>query len=202
MAHTLYKLVLSLFAALVLWTGLSPVQAQDRAREVRTVLEQRDRQIKAVLGNKTALTAAERAQLKEVINDGIDFEAMARQALGSHWGTLSAQQRAEFVDVFSGIVRAQSLSNLDVYRARVTYGDVKVSGNTARAATTAIYKEVPTKVEYVLALEGGAWRVQDIVLDGVSTADGYARSFQSVIRKRGYDALMQSLRKKLASVEQ
>jgi phospholipid transport system substrate-binding protein len=46
----------------------------------------------------------------------------------------------------------------------------------------------------------GEWRVVDIVLDDVSTAEGYARSFQTVIRKRGFDALMTSLNKKLDSM--
>lgn len=191
-----------LFAALV-FAGVyaTPAQGQDRAAEIRTLLEQRDRQVKSVLGGKETVTGQQREQLKKVINDNIDFQAMGRAALGSHWDGLTAQQQTEFVNTFSEIVRHQSLSNLDIYRAKVTYGDVQVNGNTARAVTTVAYKEVPAKVEYALSYHDGAWHVQDIILDGVSTVDGYARSFQTVIRKRGFDALMTSLQKKLNEVK-
>lgn len=175
-------------------------QDPDKAREVRQLLEQRDREIKALLGDQKTFTNAQRERLREVVNQGIDFEAMGRRALGEFWNDTTPSQRDEFVDVFSQIVRAQSLSNLDVYRSKVTYKDVTVEGDTATVLTSTVYKDVPTDVTYVMGLNDGEWMVQDIVLDDVSTADGYARSFQTVIRKKGFDALMTSLNKKLDSM--
>lgn len=175
-------------------------RAQDEATEVRKLLEQRDDEIKQVLGDKKTLTDAQRDQLKEVINQGIDFEGMAQIALGEFWSTTAKERRSEFVDVFSEIVRAQSLSNLDVYRSTVKYESVSVEGDSAHVVTSTVYKDVPTEVRYALTLKDGEWRVVDIVLDDVSTADGYARSFQTVIRKKGFDALMASLNKKLESM--
>jgi phospholipid transport system substrate-binding protein len=171
--------------------------AQDRSKEVKQLLEQRDREIKQLLGSKNTFTEEQKDKLKDVINAGIDFEAMGRTALGEHWSKITPAQRKEFVDVFSAIVRNQSLSNLDVYRAQVTYKSVTVKDNVAHVQTTTVYKNVPTRVDYVLGLADGEWRVQDIVLDDVSTADGYARSFQTVVRKKGFDSLMASLHKKL-----
>lgn len=175
-------------------------QPQDEASQVRQLLEQRDDQIKHVLGDKKSLTQAQRDQLKDVINQGIDFEGMAQIALGEFWNKTAVQQRNEFVDVFSEIVRAQSLSNLDVYRSTVAYKGVTVHGDSAHVATTTVYKDVPTEVRYALNREDGEWRVVDIILDDVSTAEGYARSFQTVIRKKGFDALMASLNRKLESM--
>ena len=68
------------------------------------------------------------------------------------------------------------------------------------AKVNEVYKNVPTEVVYLLGLKDDQWRVRDIVLDDVSTADGYARSFQTVVRKRGFDALMESLTRKLDSM--
>ena len=194
----LSTLLLSLFITSVSTDALA--QSQNEAAEVRQLLEQRDDEIKEVLGDAGTLTDTQRDQLKHVVNQGIDFEGMARLALGDYWGQTPSQQRDEFVHVFSEIVRAQSLSNLDVYRSDVSYEGVTVEGDEAEVVTTTIYKEVPTEVRYLLNRKDGEWRVVDIVLDDVSTADGYARSFQTVIRKRGFDALMTSLNKKLDSM--
>ncbi len=198
----LKRIPLFLFAVLMLGASLVPAaSAQDQSKEIRTMLESRDREIKALLGNKKTLSTADKAKLKDMINGVIDFEAMSRQALGPHWTPLTTAQKKAFVDVFSEIVRGQSLANLDIYRTKTTYGKIAVTGDSARAMTSVIYKDVPAKVEYVLARNDGEWFVTDIILDEVSTAGGYERSFQSVVRKRGFDALMTSLNKKRASME-
>lgn len=192
--------ILSILVAGVLFAGIAiPAHGQDRVKEVRQFLEQRDREIKELLGDKKQLTDKQRDQLKTVVNERIDFELMSQDALGAHWSSLEPAQRKEFVEVFSQIVRNQSLSNLDIYRSRVTYGEITVTDGEARAVTTTTYKDVPAEVVYLLRKKDGDWRVHDIVLDNVSTAEGYARSFQTVIRKKGFASLMTSLRKKLES---
>lgn len=183
---------------LCVFTGSA--QAQNKEQEIRTMLEQRDQEIKRVLGNNDTFTQQQRDQLKNLINGVIDFEAMGKTALGPHWNDLSAEQRKEFIDVFSEIVRSQSLADLDIYRTNVEYKNITVNGNSARVETSVTYKDVPTRVDYVLGYRNNEWRVDDIILDDVSTAEGYARSFQSVVRKKGFDSLMASLRKKLDRV--
>lgn len=185
--------------ALLLALVALPAAAQTRSTDIQSMLQQRDREIKTLLGTQDTFTQAQRDQLKTLINDVIDFRAMSELALGTHWDDLTAAERDRFVDVFSEIVRNQSLSNLDIYRAPVTYQNVDVDGDAARVTTTTVYKETPATVIYVMGLEEGTWRVHDIVLDDVSTAEGYARSFQRVILRKGFDALMASLEKKLAS---
>ncbi len=197
MTARLYKSVFLLLMGFFLASGgASTANAQDRAREIRTLLEQRDREIKGLLGTKKTFTDQQREQLKNVINGVIDFEAMGRDALGAHWAKLTPAQKKEFVDVFGEIVRAQSLADLDMYRTKVAYNKINVKGDSAFVQTSVTYKNVPARVDYALGLKNGKWYVEDIILDDVSTTGGYARSFQAVVRKRGFDALMTSLRKK------
>jgi phospholipid transport system substrate-binding protein len=190
-----------LLAVLFLGTPAATYAQGDEAGSIRTMLEQRDQDVKQILGTSDSFTQAQREHLKTEINDVISFEAMSQQALGPFWSDLTADQRQSFVEVFSDIVRAQSLSDLDVYRSQVTYETVDVEGDSAYVKTTTIYKETPMPVEYIMGREDGTWFVHDIILDDVSTAEGYARSFQTVIRKKGFDALMNSLEKRRAKIE-
>lgn len=176
----------------------APAQAQDTATEdeIRQMLEERDQEIKSILRGSDDYTAEQRQRLKELINGVIDFRVMAQTALGPHWDTLSTDRRDTFVSVFRDVVRAQSMSDLGVYNSRVTFDQISVQGDSAFVRTTTEYKGTRTPVEYVLERREGEWRAEDIILDDVSTAEGYARSFQSVIRKRGFGALMASLERK------
>jgi phospholipid transport system substrate-binding protein len=191
-----------LLPALFLFGALMPplAEAQTAEREIRTLLEQRDRQlkqaIKPLIDNPKGATSAQKSRVADLINGLVDFHEMGRQALGPHWEGLSSTQRTAFIDVFSEIVRSQSLADFEVYNAAVTYGEIRVSGNSATVATRTTYKGKSTKVDYQLARKDGSWYATNITIDDVGTVEGYARSFQSVIRKRGFDALMASLRKK------
>jgi len=192
-----------LAAVLLLGVGVTHVQAQGEsatAAEIRQMLEKRDQQIKSILSGTDDYTAEQRAQLKELINGVIDFRVMGQRALGPHWEDLSAEQRDEFVSVFHDVVRAQSMSDLGVYNSKVTYDQIEIHDDSAFVRTQTRYEGRATPVEYVLKRREGEWRAEDIVVDGVSTAEGYARSFQTVVRQHGFDRLMKSLRSKREEV--
>mgnify|MGYP006423552085 CR=1 FL=1 len=195
---SLSALTCGLALLLALVPSLRPAQAQDAAeQEIRTMLESRDQQIKSILGGDTSsFTDRQRDELKTLINGVIDFRSMGQVALGPFWDDLNDSQQAEFVNVFQDIVRAQSLADLEVYNSRVTYDKITVSGDSAYVETQTEYKDTQTPVIYDLQKQDSTWVAEDIVVDGVSTAESYARSFQTVVRKRGFDALMTSLKKK------
>ncbi len=196
-------IVAGLLASLLLIGGPSPAWAQGEsatAAEIREMLEGRDQQIKDILSGTDDYTTEQRTQLKELINGVIDFEVMGQRALGTHWEDLEEEQQREFVSVFQDVVRAQSMSDLGVYNSKVTYDQIEVHDDSAFVRTRTKYKGRTTPVEYVLERRDGEWRAEDIIVDGVSTAEGYARSFQTVVRQRGFETLMKSLRKKRAEV--
>ncbi len=171
--------------------------AQQTRADIQLMLRNRDGIIKKLVGTDDAIPASQKEKLRNVINDFIDFRSMGKAALGRHWKKLSPDQQTEFIDVFSRVVRSNSIADLDVYRSDVTYGDIQVTGQEAHVMTTITYKEVPTTVAYDLIYIDSTWRASDIILDEVSTVKGYSRSFQSLIRKKGFDELMKRLRKKL-----
>lgn len=192
---------LCLLAAILLFLPMTAAAQQSEAG-IRTMMESRDLEIKSWLGDGETISAEQKEQLRAVINDMIDFQSMGSTALGRHWKKLTPDQQTEYIDTFGKIVRSQSLADLEIYRSKVTYDQITVTGDEANVITTVIYKEIPTIVEYELRFSDDRWLATDIILDEVSTVKGYSRSFQSVIRKKGFDELMKRLRKKLDSLDE
>ena len=193
--YTFALLLTFLFTSALADSASARQAGEDEA--IRTMLEQREADIKQILGDDTELSDAQMDALRAAVNDMFDFESMGREALGRHWDEITADQQQSFVEVFAEIVRYQSLADVDIYRASVTYEEIAVSGDDARVTTTTVYKDVPTVVEYALRRSSDGWLATDVVLDEVSTVAGYSRSFQSYVRKRGFDALMENLNKRL-----
>ena len=164
--------------------------AQSESDRIREMLDSRDEEIKELLGpDGNDYTQEQREQLKDIVNDVIYYRAMAQAALGDTYHEISEEEREEFVSLFATIIRDNSLNSLDIYRADVIYDNIEVNGETARVETT---------VDYDMIKSGSDWVIVDMTIDDVSTAESYNRQFQSIIRQRGFDALLESLRRRAA----
>lgn len=191
-------LIVGLFGILFMHPSESRAQKSEDA--VRQLLEDRDDEIKELMGPKgTEYTQDQREKLKTIINDIIDYRAMAQQALQDTYDELSVEERDEFVDLFSTIIRDQSLNKLDIYRAEVKYEEITVEGDEAEVHTIAQLENVRTPVGYkMMYKDNSEWVVTDMIIDDVSTAESYQRQFQKIIRQKGYDSLLETLRKRAA----
>lgn len=166
--------------------------------QIRQLLDQRDQEIKELLGPKgTEYTQQQRDKLKDIINDIVDYRTMARKALQTTFDTLSVEKRDDFVDLFSQVVRDQSLNKLDIYRADIKYKRISVRGDSAYVETMAQLEDTRTPVYYSMEEQQEGWMITDMIIDEVSTVASYRRSFQNIINKKGFETLMQTLRKRV-----
>jgi phospholipid transport system substrate-binding protein len=173
-------------------------------------LEQRDQEIKQLLDNGAeSIQGEQREALGRLVFDLLDAEALAAYALQDTFDVISVEDREEFVDLFGRILRDQSLANLDIYKAEITYDSVAVANaNQLRPTvdvadityvvyTKARFEEVETPVLYIMT-EGKSesWRILDMSIDDVYTGESYRRQFQSIMRKRGFQPLLESLQRR------
>jgi phospholipid transport system substrate-binding protein len=191
---------ITLFVVTLVYAGVATnASAQTDAAGIQSLLEERDEEIKEILGPEgSEYTEEQRETLKTIINGIIDFEAMSKTALDDTYSEISEENRKEFVDLFSTIIRDNSLTKLDIYRAEVSYNEINIEGEEALIQTMAEVDEVRTPVDYRMEWKNGEWVITDMSIDDVYTAESYRRQFQRIIARRGFDALMDSLRKRAA----
>lgn len=194
-----YFSLLVIFIAGINFINPKALKAQHQQSEIKELLEQRDKEVKDLLGPKgKEYTKEQRDKLKDMINNIVDYREMADYALEETYDTLSTEEKNEFVDLFSTIIRDQSLNNLDIYRADVKYDTININDDSAVVKTIAQLEKVRTPVTYNMLYKDnkGGWVVTDIIIDDVSTAQSYRRQFQNIINKKGYDYLLKVLRKR------
>ena len=100
---------------------------------------------------------------------------------------------------FSGIIREQNFDSfLRYYReGKITYQSEEVeNGNAVVTAAVPLERE-QVEIVYKMHLVEKAWRVYDLVIDGVSTAEGNRRRYARYIEKKGYERLIAQLDKQL-----
>ena len=102
----------------------------------------------------------------------------------------------------TGISEKNFDSFVDYYRD----GDIVYDREEIDQPRASVYATVPLENEtigitYKLLRHTRSWRVYDLVIDDVSTADSNRRQYARYIEKHSFEKLMDRLKKQLAKLE-
>lgn len=144
-------------------------------------------------------------QLASVVEKFVDFEELAKRALGKTWDTLKPEQRKDFTETMKGLLRASYAQKaIGQANADVKYGKEAIKGDEAVVNTTLAVKKDQIPVDYKLykgAGKGATWRIYDVVTDEVSLVETYAGQFRKLLADKGFDGLLSTLKTKRAQLE-
>jgi phospholipid transport system substrate-binding protein len=143
-------------------------------------------------------------QLATVVEKFVDFEELAKRALGKSWDPLTPEQRKDFTDTMKGLLRASYAQKaIGQGNAAVKYGKETVKGEEATVATVITVKKDQVPVDYKLYRAGGkgAWRVYDVITDEVSLVETYRGQFRKLMADQGFDGLLKTLKAKREQLE-
>lgn len=185
--------------------GAAPAAAGAPTERLRTFFERANGVILAPEpeGGLEARVSAVRA----IVNEVFDFDGAAALALGRHWESLSASERAAFTRLYADVVERAYLAWVGS-KARVGEGgvtirwlDETIAGDTASVRSELLARtgsELP--IEYRMVRRGDDWLVRDVVVDGLSLAANYHVQFSRVLQLGSYDELVARLRERAGPV--
>ena len=134
-----------------------------------------------------------------------DLRLMARIASGKAWKTMTAEQRDRLAAAFAGMTVSTYASRFDGYSGQrfeiVSETQTRRKGVLVR---TNLVKSNGDKIslDYLLLNGGDRWRIVDIFLKRISELATRASEYTSVIRRKGVDALIDSLEKRIEAIQQ
>jgi phospholipid transport system substrate-binding protein len=128
-----------------------------------------------------------RQAIRDLVNDVFDFRGAAAMALGPAWLSKTPEDQAEFVRLF-GVFLERGFIGMIAQKASLTDGvkidylSESINKETAGVATTIQTRnghELP--IDYWFVRRGEGWKVQDVVIDGVSLVANYRAQFARVL---------------------
>lgn len=194
--------VVSMLGAVLLWG--SPVPAAEPGSPTYRVQEAVDR-VMNILGDpdwQTSDRSQERKRLVvETISKVIDYDEMARRALGQEWKARSDGERKSFVDAFRRFMESSYEGRFKDYSGEeVRYLGEQLAGDFAEVRTRLVSSKVDLPVNFRLVNKGGFWHVYDILVDGISLVGNYRAQFAGIIREASFHALLVKLMSKTVDV--
>jgi phospholipid transport system substrate-binding protein len=144
------------------------------------------------------------ALVDHIILTHVDFTEMARWVVGRNaWLAANSETQQAFVNEFKNlVVRSYARTLLEYTDQQIEFLPMRESvGSQKRIQIQSLIKEqgkAPIHMDYNLLREGNAWRVYDIVIEGVSLMQGYRAQFIDDIRTDGIKAVIEKMRQRNA----
>lgn len=147
-----------------------------------------------------------RAQrLQPVLTSTYDLAQMGQVAVGRSWQGTPPDQQRQLVDLFTQFTIATYASRFNGFsgeRFEMLGEQPAANGNVMVRTQIVRTNDRPVPINYLMRREGNAWRVIDVFLDSSISEVARRRSeFGSVIARGGMDALLQTLRDRIAQIE-
>ena len=137
-----------------------------------------------------------RQAVRALVNEVFDFRGASALALGPAWTSRTPEEQDEFVRLFAiflergfiGMIGAKASVSDGV---KIQYVDESIGDGWAGVATSLLARngqELP--VDYWFVRTGGNWKVQDVVIDGVSLIANYRSQFTRVLAGYPYSEVL------------
>jgi len=152
---------------------------------------------------RTDLTAKEKkVQVSGLVQEYLNMESMARRTLGSYWDDVTEEQRQQFSDLFVQVLEGTYLNRIGDYSdGSVKFLKQRVKGNKAIVDTQILTDDLEIPVQYKMIYVDGRWQVFDLVIESVSLIKNYRSSYGEIIRRKGYDGLLQLMEEKVKAMK-
>lgn len=143
-------------------------------------------------------TLERRRILWEEIGSIFNMEEMAKRALGRYWKERTPEERKEYVELFTALIKNTYLEKTDTYsgekvvllKERQDEGYCKVQTNFI----TRTGKEIA--VDFSMINNNGKLQIYDIIIEGVSLVNNYRSQFNDFLLKSSFKELVQNMREK------
>lgn len=135
-----------------------------------------------------------------IVTPHVDVEQVARSVLGKHWRGASDAQRQRFTEEFRRLLlRMYSIQVTEYTAIEIVYQPAQIASSGTEAVVptrVALPDRQPIPIDYRLRNRDGAWKVYDIVVDGISLISTYRSTFSEEVNRNGFDGLIARLAEK------
>src|SRR6516225_4700405 len=128
------------------------------------------------------------ARFRQLFHADFDGPGIARFVLGRYWRSASEEEQQEYLKLFEDyvvFVYGTRLSNFsgETFKVRGTRTDE--SGTIVSTDILSPGGEPPVKVDWRLVSNNGAFKINDVVIEGISMMVTQRSEFASVIQRHG-----------------
>jgi len=138
--------------------------------------------------SKKSPSAERLARFRQLFQADFDVPGIARFVLGRYWRSASEQEQQEYLKLFEDyvvFVYGTRLSSFNGETFKVRGSRTDDSGTIVSTDIISPNGEAPIKVDWRLITDHGSFRINDVIIEGISMLVTQRSEFASVIQRHG-----------------
>ncbi len=148
-------------------------------------------QVGVLVDDRRSAEAVRRQEFQTLFDNASDNHEMARFAIGRYWSQLNDEQRRQYMDLFPVYMAGYYWKTFSIY-----YGSnyAVLSEKTDANGRTVVHTQIQltndrpaVRVDWYLMREGGAFKIVDVEIEGLSQNLSYRDYFADIIQHNGGD---------------
>jgi phospholipid transport system substrate-binding protein len=170
------------------------------ATEVEKFITSLGNKVLTLLNDKSIDAPKKEEMLKSIFRDNVDTDWIGQFVLGKYWREASPEQQKKYLGLYREFLIQSYTGRFKDYSGEsfkitgsLDEGDDKYLLNTEIVRP----QSASVLVDYKVRGKGASMKVYDIVVEGVSLISTQRSEFTSVISRKGLDALITALDKKV-----
>lgn len=201
--HIPFRTVLrALFALALIAPAASPVLADSSDEEAVQFIQGLANKALKVLRDDGGSLEARESEFQTLLYDGFALDRIGRFVVGSHWRKMSTEQQEDYQQLFKQWVLKTYSIRLGGYSGQTfTIVNVVDAGATDRYIRTLIDQPKggeSVRCDWRVRQIDGAFKIVDVVVEGVSMVVTQRQEFAAVVRRHGVDGLIEALRARVS----
>jgi phospholipid transport system substrate-binding protein len=194
-------LALAFVAAIVAPVAV-PAPAHSATETPEQFVERTSNDVLGVLRDGSLGHEAKISKLQVMLDERSDFETISKLVLAVHYKKFSDAQKKDFVDLLHRYLTTTYGHQIDNYAnetVSVTGGREEARGDYTVQTKIKRTTGQDLSVEYRLRKVGDAWRLIDVIGEGISLVSNLRSQFGEILNDGGPEKLLKVLREKNAA---
>ncbi len=205
-AFKLFTKLLAIFAVsfISITANFGSASAANPASEEKKVyIDKLAKRLAEIQSNKATAGEKRRQQLVALGEETLDLQWLARFALGRHFNILSQEKRDKYISLYREFLIH---TYADKFKDDTVSGEYKIidvvslseKDDLVKAQANAKGSKQVYSVDFrVRGADPKAFKIIDVIVEGVSIANSHRSQFDSVVQSEGIDAILSFLERKL-----
>jgi len=142
--------------------------------------------------------------LETVITEQFNTPLISRVVLSRYWKSLDQQAQTDFIALFNRLTISTYVSRFDSFDNE-TFKNLSIEPmkqNRFLVKTELIQNDdKPVSFNYIVQNDDGQWKIISVIANGINDLSLKRGEYSSVIKEKGFDALIISIKEKISDLE-
>ncbi len=187
------------FFSCMLWAEI------DKEQAIHAPVEELHASLLSIMESADTKSFQERYHvMEEAVVNHFNSPLIAKVILSRHWKTLEEQSQSDFIDLFNRLTISTYVDRFDSFSGE-SFKNLSIEQmkeNRFMVKTELVRtNDGPVSFNYIVQNDGGEWKIISVIANGINDLSLKRADYSAIIKERGFDALIASLKEKISDLQ-